>query len=501
MFRILIAEDEPLLLKSIADKIRQLDPDFKIVGEYENGEYAVLELDLLRPHVVLTDIYMPVMDGLSLIRHVRERSPATICAILTGYRDFEYARQAIQLGVSDLLLKPPTADILGPFLAETKRRLSRNQTLVEAELLQQWMLRKEEGGGSEEIRRLAQEYFYHSRYLVLYARVAGSPESQAKIPSLLPVLEDGERQYALPPIGAYEGASVIGVHNLTEARLEKLLEYARSELQASAACVTAVAAAKLQDDLHPALELLRRASRAGFPLEGKRVRSFRGPHDRPYDIPPLPLPGSLEQELAALWVKKRKSDFVRKLEGLLLTEAWSNATRAQWQQTLTFLTNSLLLHEEASSPKAPTARWHHELEDAVWRPTNRDGIIEGIREFFDTFFDEMEQEAEASWTEELKLYLENRYMENITLAELAERFGLNPSYLGRVYKRKYGQSPIDNLIQIRIDRAKKLILERPRLLFREIAEMVGCADPFYFSKLFKQWTGLTPREFKKNGGY
>lgn len=500
MFRILIAEDEPLLLRSIADKIRALDPDFKIVGEYENGEYAALDLELLQPHVVLTDIYMPVMDGLSLIRHVRERTPTAICAILTGYRDFEYARQAIQLGVADLLLKPPTSDILGKFLGETKARLSRDQALVEAELLQQWTLRTEDGGGSDEVRRLAREYFYHSRYLVLHVRTAGSRESRTEIPNLLPVLEEGERQYALPPAGVHERAAVVGVHNLTEARLDRLLEFVRSELRAPAACVTAAVATKLREELHPALERLRRASRAGLPLEGARLRALLGPGDRPFDIPPLPLPGGLEQELAALWVKKRKSDFLRKLDGLLLTETWSNATRAQWQQTLAFLMSSLLLHEDAASAKASAARWHHELEDAVWQPADRDGIAEGVREFFGSFFEEMEQEAEAPWTEELKQYLENRYMENVTLTELAERFGLNPSYLGRVYKRKYGQSPIDYLIQIRIDRAKKLIRERPRLLFKEIAEMVGCADPFYFSKLFKHWTGMTPREFKKGAG-
>lgn len=502
MFRIIIAEDEPLILRSICDKIRSCDPDFKIVGEYENGEYAMLELELTRPHVVLTDIYMPVKDGLSLIEHVKKHSPAAVCAVLTGYRDFEYAQQAIRLGVSNYLLKPPTNENVAGFLAEAKTKLIDNRTLIESELLQQWAFQKDAHlAHSPEIDQLALEHFYHARYVVLdvwtVPSAGGTPpkETDWEIESLL---EDGEKAYAVPSLSTGRQVVVIGVHGLTNERMTLFAERLARCQRTASACVAVASVRKPAVELHGTLARLGKLAKAAYPLQGVRVLPA-AEGESAFETKPLPVPGTLEQELLALLGKQRRTEFLNKLDRLFQLDAWAQATRGQWLQALIFRMNAWMHHYPDFARRAVETGWTHELEEVIGQAADYAGLREALKELHGSLFEAFEQDrdAEASWTEELKAYIDNHYMDNISLADLADRHGLNSSYLGRVFKQKYGHSPIDYLIQVRLTKARQLIREKPRLLFKDVAEMVGYSDPYYFSKLFKQWTGLTPREYKK----
>ncbi len=502
MFRIVVVEDEPLILQSICEKIRSVDPDFKIVGEYENGEFAMLELELVKPHVLLTDIYMPVMDGLTLIGHVKKNSPSTVCAVLTGYRDFEYARRAIELGVSDYLLKPPLNDILAKFLGEVKARLWQNQALVEGELLRQWANRQEDDrGASVGLKDSAKEYFYFTRYMVLYEwmprQLAGTAREH-EVWQVDDLLLEGEKIYRIPFESDGRRAVVIGVHVQSDERLQQFADRAAMTAGASAACIAAASVNRLSSGLFPALAKLQRRVYSGFPLEGRRSLLV---HDSKPALgeASLVVTASLGHELISLLLKERKSDFLKRLELLFQTEPWRLATRAQWLQSLLFLIDSWKLQHVEFARRLAEIHWRDDLEDAVWGAEDSAALVQSLKELFGSIYEWVHggKELEALWTDELKSYLETCYMDNISLTTLADRYSLNASYLGRVFKRKYGHSPIDFLIQVRIDRAKKLICDKPRLLFKDVAELVGYTDPFYFSKLFKQWTGQTPREFKK----
>lgn len=111
-YNILLVEDEPLLLQSLANRINALDTGFKVTCQAANGEEALQYLKKENIHLVLTDIRMPVMDGLTLAKKIREQYPHILTIILTSYTDFDYAREALKQGVSDYLLKPiPTEDL------------------------------------------------------------------------------------------------------------------------------------------------------------------------------------------------------------------------------------------------------------------------------------------------------------------------------------------------------------------------------------------------------
>lgn len=106
MYHVLIAEDEPASMQHINTLIQIKCPDFEVVGTAENGKEAFEKISRLRPDVLITDVKMPVMDGVTLVNKVKERYPEVLSIIVSGYPEFSYAQEALRAGASDYLLKP-----------------------------------------------------------------------------------------------------------------------------------------------------------------------------------------------------------------------------------------------------------------------------------------------------------------------------------------------------------------------------------------------------------
>ena len=111
--KVFICEDESIVREGLRDMIPWEKYGFEFVGDAPDGEMALPMIRKLKPDVIITDITMPFMDGLSLCRIVMGELPNTKIIIISGYSDFEYARKAIELGVEQYLLKPVTrADMI-----------------------------------------------------------------------------------------------------------------------------------------------------------------------------------------------------------------------------------------------------------------------------------------------------------------------------------------------------------------------------------------------------
>lgn len=99
LYRIMLVDDEEEVRKGIIRKIEWEKLGFQVVGDAENGQDALEKIELLEPDVVMTDIRMPYMDGLTLSARIRQKYPSIKILIFSGYDDFEYAQQAIKLSV------------------------------------------------------------------------------------------------------------------------------------------------------------------------------------------------------------------------------------------------------------------------------------------------------------------------------------------------------------------------------------------------------------------
>ena len=96
---------------------------FEVAGDAENGEEALEKVEQLQPDVVITDIRMPYMDGLTLTRRIRQKYPSMRVLIFSGFDDFEYAQQAIKLNVTEYILKPVNVEELSEILTRVRENL------------------------------------------------------------------------------------------------------------------------------------------------------------------------------------------------------------------------------------------------------------------------------------------------------------------------------------------------------------------------------------------
>ena len=110
IFNLLIVDDEAPIRKGLSEYIKWEDYDCKVVATANNGEDAITKINENDINIVLTDVKMPLLDGIGLAKYIHENRPDIAVIILSGYSEFEYARSAIQYHVSQYLLKPASKD-------------------------------------------------------------------------------------------------------------------------------------------------------------------------------------------------------------------------------------------------------------------------------------------------------------------------------------------------------------------------------------------------------
>lgn len=123
LYTVIVADDEDELREAVCTMIPWEDYGFRLVGNASNGLDALQLVEKLEPDLLLTDIRMPFISGIELARQVREVRPATNIAFLSGYDDFEYAKQAIQYNILSYMLKPLTLEGLGAELRNIRQKI------------------------------------------------------------------------------------------------------------------------------------------------------------------------------------------------------------------------------------------------------------------------------------------------------------------------------------------------------------------------------------------
>ena len=133
MYRVLLADDEHWALLALRSLIDWESCGFTIIGEEESGERALLTLEQEQPELVISDIRMPGMDGLALLRLLREKKAETEVLFVSGYTDFEYAREALRYGCHGYLVKPVEEKELTEYLSKIRTVLNRKREQREKE--------------------------------------------------------------------------------------------------------------------------------------------------------------------------------------------------------------------------------------------------------------------------------------------------------------------------------------------------------------------------------
>ncbi|MBB6634612.1 response regulator [Cohnella thailandensis] len=488
MLKAVVFDDEPIVLTGLMKKIDWGRFGIELAGTARDGLSALRLARRIQPHIVLTDIRMPGMNGLELIEKLSAELSNTMFIVFSGYNEFEYVRRAIGLGVVDYLEKPITMTKVEKAIARTLEIIGKEQAF--SELKVKW----------EESREERLEMATLELLLIGEEATARWKETFGEGSSRLSAVTVFAFECAGPPLPEHPLYREIKVRNGNEylsvvfhaekrspALEEQLNHWDNRVLYGSGRTYASLGEAK-----RSYREAIRALRYGKFLEESGRVRieDVEGKESKGYV--------DLQQHEEAIIVSLRTGD----KEGL----EWAlNGFRA-WTK------------ERRLTPE----RVEEELLKLVFlcvdiaRETGRDMTSLGIvrhRELheldaLDRMFDWMRGKLEelVAWTtsarremkhaslERILDYMEERYAQDLSLQELADLAELHPAYLSLLFKERLGVSYRKYLTGIRMEKAKALLREGERV--HEVYGKVGYVNQRHFAETFKRAVGMTPGHYR-----
>lgn len=500
MINIAVVDDEERIRLGLAKLIELSGDEYKVVGCYSGGPELLEHLNDIHADLIITDIKMPQMNGLQLIEKVQQRKPKTKFAIVSGFNDFSFARQAIRQGVEDYLLKPVDQNELADLLNRVKNNLEleRYRKEVATEEHIRLLLRNDIDHLPEHMiqganRDLAQTQLLRDHFAVLLVRT--EPELPAeRIEKPLSYWNREFRVCAWEPRHSVIVAS-IGEKDYSETVRELGYTLLQQLPVASAVRIGVSGIHQGPLKLRDAYLQAEACMQASWYESGPRAMadaSTLPKRDESYN--PLRL---LEKEFRpALQVL----DFNRANAAVSdwIDELGKN--RPSWEE-LTEGSAYLfdLIRDERSerqtqpSDAADDSPGLIPMLFADWA-SYKNALLAAAQEQLDNL---KNARQENRVIETVKSYIQKNYLKEMELQRLADIVYLTPSYLSKLFKTTTGETITDYIISVRIERAKELLLKAPSLKTYEVGEQVGYPDPAYFNKVFKKVTGLTPKEYRE----
>ena len=534
MVKIFLVEDESTIREMLRDSVPWKQHGFDFVGEAGDGEMALPMLRQQKPDVLVTDIRMPFMDGLELSKQVLREFPKMKIVILSGYDDFEYARQAIGIGVERYLLKPITKSALLDALGEIKEK-------IEAEQAQQTYL--------ERFRQETQEYEQYTRRRFLEQVMEGRLTvhqiyNRAEEMGIDLVAESyAIALFSLPQEG--DGQAPSRASEAREAIMEFFLKYpeyliSRWNLNTYMVLVKGPAH-RMEQDCQRCVDFVRRQFEAmgaeqdwhiamGAPTarlstladsyrEVSRLWAYRHilPHRhiltaRTVDFlagtggnsgldqldPEKVAPGILRSVLHSGEIAELPSfveQYVLNVEEALDSNAFCQFlmlsvrfSAASFLQKLDIPQGELLDRLSCSSMIGRT----------VSQSELRDYIYEVLRRAME-LRDNASTKQGRSLLKKAAAYIDQHYTEEkLSLNQVAQDINISANYLSAIFSQELGKTFTEYVTGKRMELARELLRTTDKRS-GEVAFAVGYRDPHYFSFLFKKTQGCTPKEYRAGG--
>jgi len=514
MKRVLVVDDERHMVEGISSIVKRfLKDEFEVVGWALSGREAIARAQALSPDIVLMDVQMPGISGLDVIREMHRRGSLSAFILVTAYERFDIAREAMELGVLDYLLKPVSKDKLatslraaGAFLdrrgeletreIESLEREEQNRIFVEAAFLHGIMLGERFG---LDLERYCAVLGIHEGAAVVAAATfippLGFPDPDAEVRRL----HEQFRATVRYKSKGFAGPLVAG-HSLV------LLPLAvdTDPQEAIGALKSTIAKAHVEDlakgylrvgfgSPRPLSEAGASWSEALGDLLGRRrvAGTARPPEsDKPFEddatfLEAL-LGGSPERARLSL---QRLLEPIRERSELAPPERYRIITLFGSANRL--LTRRGLL----DSDDAFAMMDFEDLRTAGSGPA----FDLAARARFSQLIRIMERTPRWSPTVARAIgFVKENYGSQISLEQAAYSVGISPNRLSRTFSEETGSGFSDFLIEFRIERAKEL-LAMPGASIKHVSVSCGYPDPNYFSRLFKKVTGLTPTAFSTGG--
>ncbi|SDX45740.1 response regulator [Paenibacillus sp. CF384] len=541
MYSVLIVEDEPLARESLKYVIDWEAYGFQIRAEAEDGRRALELMQRNHYSLVLTDIRMPTMNGLELIAKLREFTDVPVI-ILSGYEDFEYARQALKMGVHDYLLKPVEEEELIAILERMGQSISEKRALQRQHHLGLTALR------DQVLRKLAHGPLSRSEYEDAI-RMIGSGMGEGPLRTLLVemdslsspspaltehdaelkryavrnileelcvgrglVFEITEERYGIVMIGQEDGADGEGLVRFAGQLRDAVAVNAKETISIGIGSVAA-SGRELAGSFAAAEEALdgKFLVGSGSILVGRNavehvVGSGSGSEDGGGGGvcgSGVQRTGKLQsgvlEAISNLQDEQQVEEAIERLwEGFKAEQAPGSVVRKSVLELLVQLQQ--LVRELGASADGLFEYELGDYERVMKCKTMEELQLLASRKAMDVRarLCGIKQLQPNTLVTTVKKLVQEQYHTNISLRSIAQQVFLNPNYLGKMFKAGTDESFNDYLLKVRMEKAKELLRQSDKKVY-EIAEAVGYGELDWFYKRFKSYAGMSAGEYRMKG--
>lgn len=517
MYRLIIVDDEKVVREGLRQFINWNDLGFDLIGDFKDGKEAIEFLNMNKVDVVMTDIEMLHINGIELSHYIYQHCPDTKTILVSGHKDFEYAKKAIEYGVTMYLTKPAEIDEIKTLFNELKQELDQEDLKKS-----QYNLFKQK---YQEVVPLLKEQLLLS---VLLGTLKDEQEIKLRLSSInLPVEFIEANCTMIKVIQKSEDRSL--THEQTLESLKMFLQNEEDDFQFIISSDLFSNQWILALSLRPEEQIDIKLNEKFDQISKSMIKNFGIKYD--FDR------SAIYNNLIALSenMSKKNAYFISQRD---VSEKSINIKNYrtfihQYKDLVTMIINgqhekipektNAIFDQLASLPIDEVQRLSIDLLAMIFHSLIDVGIntlrgqendinyhqillfqnIDEIKSFciehINRFINHVNKiNSVATSTDHLikkaKEYINDNFNKDISLEEVSDHVFLNHAYFSRIFKKNTGQNFSEYLMHIRIEKAIQLLVKNEYKTY-EISQMVGYKSSKYFSKVFKQVTGLTPRQY------
>lgn len=504
MYRVFVVDDEPFIIDGLYDIIDWSGLGLEIVGQAENGQQALDALRTVRADILITDISMPVMNGLELIRAVQEIQPMLKAIILSGYDEFGYLKEGMALGIENYLLKPINLEEFRATLVTVAEKLNESRaerelsahsiSILKDHVMHRWL--RDQIHPQEFKERAAFLGMDIDKPLVLAALLRPEHSHAAVFQTAVEALSGSGSLILFQDL---DGVDIVLLHLLSEyqrgkeeaEQVHKRLLDVLSGFQPLRLSVGSVE--ELQGGASLSYVHAKKAQEY-FMLYPERDVIYYEELKEAGDSVLQKFPLKWEEDLKLILSKDKQTllaridqcfEQLRQLEGI--TPELLQGISMEW------LIRFKLQLREIRHTEEPEL--FAEGFNRIQSFTSIGELCGIIKEAAVLTIDSLLRDVKSPVVHQVLTYIHDSYNEDISLKMLGAQYNIHPVYLGQLFHKEVNESFTDYINKYRIERAKEQLRTSP-LKVHEIARNVGYWETGYFYKQFKKHVGISPTEYK-----
>ncbi|MGO4546934.1 helix-turn-helix domain-containing protein [Paenibacillus sp. 2TAB23] len=522
MYKVMVVDDEPWGRKAIGKMISELAPRLEVIAEARHGEEALALIRISKPHIVVTDMNMPVMNGQEFLARLHREYNEIKVIVISGYSEFEYLKAALTYRACEYVLKPVSAADLREAMAKAIEAIQNESSLLEQKkhaedvqsLKREAFLQHIASGRIhnvadiyEQAERLgvpyAQDRFcvalvslrqyrpiadikFHGNADLLMFSVENVWHELLSADSPLVFKTDNRERIVLAfPESAYDRAQIMSLLDRFQAAMKRM--YAAdvlvglckigAKLEQLPAAFESAHGALLANGFHAAGLCICEQEASRIDAAGGLFNTFEAK--------------AFNQALASRSGKDMKriveslANKIKQLPDITIREVHRELTLLA--ELLSVSSSAALTRPAFLEPKA-IAHILDGNELGSW--------LASTALFIDSLALSQEKSETDQSIRDIAVFLDEHYFEDLSLVDVATRFHIDPSYLSKLFKSVTGENFIEYISRKRIEKACELLSGSDRKIV-EIAELTGYENQRYFSQVFKKMKGQTPSEYRE----